>query len=204
MPTPGTRVSAPEASSPTGGAAGVAIGVCRLDLTELAVLRGHAADLPAVARSGGVALPPTGRVAVSASALVLSVRPERWLLLTSPAAAGAGAAAWSERCAGLAAVIDHSSGLAALHLAGPSAREALARGCRLDLAMDAFPPGHAAATSMAQVATILAALPSGLLILTPASTARHLHEWLMGAARPFGLAPLAEITVSTFFGHNDP
>jgi sirohydrochlorin ferrochelatase len=36
---------------------------------------------------------------------------------------------------------------------------------------------------------ILVALGSGLLLLTPASTARHFHEWLLAAARPLGFEP---------------
>jgi hypothetical protein len=40
----------------------------------------------------------------------------------------------------------------------------------------------------------------GMLILTPASTARHFREWLEGAARPFGLAPGAEVSVTALSG----
>jgi sarcosine oxidase subunit gamma len=93
---------------------------------------------------------------------------------------------WQTRCAGRGAAVDLSSALAAFHLAGPAAREVLARGCRLDLDREAFPSGHAAATMMAQVSTVLAALPSGLLLLTPSSTARHFRDWLASSAKPFG------------------
>jgi sarcosine oxidase subunit gamma len=126
----------------------------------------------------------------------LSVRPQRWLLLGAPAAPGANAALWQGVCAGVGAAIDLSSALTALYLAGPAARELLARSCRLDLDPDAFPPGSAAATIMIQVSTILAALPSGLLLLTPATTARHVREWLLATAKPFGVMPSSEMTLS--------
>jgi hypothetical protein len=36
------------------------------------------------------------------------------------------------------------------------------------------------------VPVVLAALPRGMLLLTPSSTAQHFAEWLETAARPFG------------------
>jgi sarcosine oxidase subunit gamma len=97
-----------------------------------------------------------------------------------------------------------SSGLAAMHLAGPQVRDVLARACRLDLDPQVFPPGSAAATVMAQVAVILAVLPSGLLLLTPTSTARHLREWLASTAKPFGLVSGADVTVAVLSGDESP
>ena len=182
-------------------AAGVTIESIRVGATELAALRGRTRALEAIAASRGVAMAPIGRVVAGTNALVLSVRPERWLLVTASAAAGANLTQWQDLCAGIAAAVDQSGGLAAFYLSGANVGDVLARGCRLDLSADAFPPGHAAATSMAQVSTILAAMPAGILILTPASTARHLHEWLLAAARPFGLGAPNDPSVSTLFGH---
>ena len=196
-------MSAPDLPSAENSAAGIGVEICRSEVTELAALRDRTPALLALVASCGLVLPPIGRAVASATALVLGVRPDRWLLLTDPAAGGASAAGWQELCAGTAAVIDQSAGLAAFLLTGPAVRDVLARGCRLDLAAGSFGPGHAAATSMAQVATILVALPAGILVLTPASTARHLHEWLVSTARPFGLTPRAEASVSTLFGHQD-
>ena len=103
------------------------------------------------------------------------VRPERWLMLLAPAAPGT-----SARAAGRGvrwhsgAVVELSSGLDAFYLAGARARELLRRGCRLDLAPGVFAAGCAAATYMAQVAVTRRGVPRGLLLLTPASTARSL------------------------------
>src|SRR5204863_169827 len=66
----------------------------------------------------------------------------------------------------------------------------------LDLDRELVRPGRAAATLMAQVAVILARLPAGLVLLAPASTARHVREWLIATGRPFGLTAGPDVTVA--------
>jgi sarcosine oxidase, subunit gamma len=180
-----TCVSAPK---------GLGIGRCAFDIVEIGAWRGRAHELSDVAGAQGVPLPEFGESAATPDHLVVCVRPERWLLLAQPAAPGAAAAHWQAACAGAGAAIDLSSGLAALHVQGPAACDLLARGCRLDLGPGMFPAGRAAATIVAQVSIILVALRSGMLLLTPGTTARHLHEWLESAARAFG--PLSHTTPS--------
>ena len=192
-------MSAPELR-PRPAAAGVVLAVCAADVLELAAFRGRAPELASRAREHGVTLPPHGQVGAVPGGLALRVRPERWLLLVPAAEAGASARKWQDICGSAAAAIELSSGLAVLHLAGGAVREVMKRGCRLDLAAAAFPAGAAAASAMAQVAVTLAALPSGLLLLTPATTARHLCEWLAAAARPFGFERGAEVTVVALYG----
>ncbi len=148
----------------------------------------------------GAALPPFGRVTIAAGHISLCVRPGRWLLLSAPAAPGAAALTWQGLCRDVAAVVELSSGLSALLVAGTAARTVLTRGCRLDLDPQVFRAGHAAATIMAQVSVALTALPAGVLLLTPASTARHLREWLVAAAAPFVLAPYGEMSFSELCG----
>jgi sarcosine oxidase subunit gamma len=190
-------VSAPEPRSTPDDAAGIQLETCETDIVEIAALRGRADELQTIARGRGLPLPALGRAAVAADQLALCVRPERWLVLSPPAAPGVSAGLWQSACAGVGAAIDLSGGLTALQLTGPAARDVLARGCRLDLDAGAFPVNVAAATIMAQVSVILAALPSGLLMLTPASTAQHLREWLASTAKPFGLMPRSDVAVAT-------
>ncbi len=175
--------------------AGLRLTPCAMDVVELVTLRERGTDLQRLGARHGWPLPGCGQVSTTRSGRVLSVRPGRWLLLTRPEAPAAAAERWQSVCAGCAVAIDLSAAFGALHLAGNAVREVLSRGCRLNLAADAFAPGSAAATVIAQVAVILAALPDGLLLLTPATTARHFREWLGGAARPFGIAELAGVTV---------
>jgi len=195
-----TGVSAPEPHPAGGVSLGVRIAECTADIIELAALRRQADALRAVAAARSVPLPASGRLGPGADGLILEVRPERWLLVCAPAAPGAAAQSWQAACAGCAAVIELSAALTAYHVTGAAARETLIRGCRLDLDPRVFPAGSAAATLMAQVPVIIGALASGVLLLTPSSTARHFHEWLIHVAKPFGLAPLASVTVARLHG----
>ncbi len=181
-------------------APGIRLASCVADIVEIAALHAGAHDIESIAGARGLDLPAPGRVAVASDQLALCVRPARWLLLAPAASPGATAAIWQAACARVGAAVDLSSGLTAWHLSGPQVREVLSRGCRLDLDPDVFPAGSAAATIMAQVAVILAVLPSGLLLLTPATTARHLREWLASTAKPFGLVPRTDVTVAAVCG----
>jgi len=179
----------------------VTLAACAADVLELAALRGRASEFREIA-AGGVRLAALGRSEWTYPQLTLNVRPERWLLLGPPAALPL--ATWQARCAGPGAAVDLSSALAAFHLAGPAAREVLARGCRLDLDPRAFPSGYAAATIMAQVSTVFAALPSGLLLLTPSSTARHFRDWLAASAKPFGCVEGRDVSLEDLCGDERP
>jgi sarcosine oxidase subunit gamma len=183
-----TAVSGPESA--------ITLASCPADIVELAAFRQRASDLARLAAGRGIALAEPGGTAAHAGRLTLSVRPDRWLLLATPAAPDESAALCQDVCKGSGAVVDLSSALVAFLLAGPAVPEMLARACRLDLAARAFPTGRAAATIMVQVPAILAQLTAGMLLLTPATTARHLRDWLVDASQPFGLALAPDATVS--------
>ena len=53
---------------------------------------------------------------------------------------------------------------------------------------------------MGELSRILAVLAEGMLLLTPATTARHFREWLSLSARPFGLMPQPDATVALLSG----
>ncbi|HXW73392.1 MAG TPA: sarcosine oxidase subunit gamma family protein [Steroidobacteraceae bacterium] len=189
-------MSAPEAT-PSGRASAVTLRARPADVVELAAVRDRAQVLKALARRRGIQLPDPGHVVATGSTLALCVRPERWLVMTPPESTGAAAALWQAACAGCGIGVDLSSALMSLEVAGPEMRALLARGCRLDLDPEVFPVGRAAATIMAQVPVILAAIEAGvLLLLTPTSTGRHFREWLTHAGRPFGLAPDGDASVA--------
>jgi len=196
-------VSAPDPRAGPGQAAGLRVGGCLADIVELAALRASASGFETVAGERGLRLARLGRAARSGDQLTLCVRPQRQLLLAPAANPGVTAAAWQAAVAGVGTAVDLSSGLAALHLAGPAAREVLVRSCRLDLDPRAFPVGAAAATVIAQVPATLAALSSGLLLLTPASTAAHVRDWLAASAKPFGFMPRLDVTVAALLS-GDP
>lgn len=193
-----------QAAASSERVAGIACAAVGADIIELAALSERFQVLKALAARRGLSLPACGRSLAVRDTLVLCVRPERWLLLTPPAAPAAALANWREATAGCAIVVELSSALKALRLSGPQVTEALARGCRLDLHPGVFPAGSAAATQMAQVPVILAALSRGWLLLTPSTTARHFGEWLAASAAPFGFATAANVTVATLFGERSP
>lgn len=187
-----TPVSGPESA--------ITLASCPADIVELAAFRERASDLARLAAGRGIALAGPGAATAHSGRLTLSVRPGRWLLVMPPEAPGVSAALCRELCEGSAAAVDLSSALAAFLLAGPAVSEMLARACRLDLETRAFPAGRAAATIMVQAPAILVQLTAGTLLLTPTTTARHLHEWLVETSRPFGLALARDATVSALCG----
>jgi len=192
-------VSAPDSALGRELSAGVVLRACAADVIEIAALRGDGAAPARFAHALVPPLPACGRLALRAGGLALAVRPGRWLLLSAPADSGTAAASWQTAVAESAAVIDLSSALTTLHLAGAAMREMLARGCRLDLDPEVFTPGTAAATVVAQVSVTLAALPAGMLLLTPSSTAQYFEEWLASIGKPFGLVRQAGVTVASLW-----
>jgi sarcosine oxidase subunit gamma len=180
-------VSAPEPQ--------VTLAACPLDIIELAARRAAGGALGAAVARRGLALAPLGQRRSFAAGLTLCIRPGRWLVLSRPAAPGAAALLWQQECAASGTAVDLSSALKGFYLRGEAARELLVRGCRVNLAPDAFAADGAAATLIAQVSVIVTALPQGLLLLTPATTAGHLHEWLAASGRPFALGMRGNVTV---------
>jgi heterotetrameric sarcosine oxidase gamma subunit len=193
-------VSAPDTGSAAGAPTGLSCASLPADVIELAALRDRIHVLRTLGGRRGLGFPQFGRIASARDTVVLCTRPERWLLLTAPAAPGAALSLWRGACAGCAAAVELSSALTVLYLTGPAVREVLARGCRLDLHADAFTAGSAASTHVAQVPVTLAALAGGWLVLTPSTTARHFREWLSATAGPFGFASRSGVTVATLSG----
>lgn len=169
---------------------------CTAAITEIGARRDHAADLAAHLRGRGMELPPVGCIAIEGERLLLGIRPERWLLIASPAAVDAMNTEWHRAGAVLGGVVDLSAAYAVFLLRGSRIPEVLARGCRLDLEPQSFPTGHAAATIIAQTPVCMASLPAGMLLLAPASLGRHFNEWLNAAASTVAPMPQSLISVA--------
>jgi sarcosine oxidase subunit gamma len=80
-----------------------------------------------------------------------------------------------------------------LTLAGPRARELLAKGVSLDLHSRLFGPGQCAQTGLAGASIILRQTDErpSFEILVLNSFAEHLWQWLEGAAREYKVAVVA-------------
>lgn len=193
-------MSVPDADGTVALEEGIELIEYRSDVIEITARPGRNRELEGVAAARGLTLPGFSRVVSTARWLTMSVRPERWLVLQASTPGGARAAQWQSACTGIATVVDLSSALALLHLSGPMARELLARSCRVDLHESGLPTGRAIATIMAQTAVVIAAIPAGLLVLTPSTTARHFREWLLESARACALVPQSAGAMIEMFG----
>jgi sarcosine oxidase subunit gamma len=120
--------------------------------------------------------------------------PDAWLLTCPP---GDFAALTGSLRAALAdvhaAITDVSDGRVALRLAGPNARDVLAKGCPLDLHPRAFATGSCAQSLLAK-ASVLIHLPNDDAQRGPTfdlyvarSFAHYLFAWLEDAGREYGV-----------------
>jgi sarcosine oxidase subunit gamma len=136
--------------------------------------------------SHGVTPPARPAVASGRNCTVVWEGPARWLALSRDRT-------WPAKLAkelgGIAAVSDQSGGRALLHLRGVRMRDALAKGCPIDLHPRAFAPGNAAVTIIAQIGIHLWRLPSddGLHLAVFRSMAGSFWSWLHASAAELGL-----------------
>lgn len=154
----------------------------------LALIALHGEDTAA----GTLALPRAGRFAPAGEAMLAWVAPRQYLRIACGADADAGAAAFPESRAGMrASVIDLTGSRLILRIAGPRARDGLAKLVPIDLHPAAFGPGHAASTVAAAHIPVLLlqteAAPAYLLI-GPRSYGRALWSAAGAALTEHGYA----------------
>jgi sarcosine oxidase, subunit gamma len=167
-------------------------------------LRGDAHDRAFVAGVGRVLdlLLPIEPCTAAAKGQIgaLWLGPDEWLL-TCPAGEVSGLVV-SLRTAlqGVhAAITDLTDGRVAFRVAGPSARDVLAKGTPLDLHPRAFPPGRCAGTLLAKASVLIHLLDddpergSSFDVYVARSFAHYLWMWLEDAGREYGalIAPVA-------------
>jgi len=91
--------------------------------------------------------------------------------------------------------VDLSEGRTVMRLAGPRARDVLAKGCGLNLHPSVFAAGRCTQTSVTHIGCVLHHVDATTWdFYVPRSYARHFWEWLTDAASEFGsevLEPLA-------------
>lgn len=88
----------------------------------------------------------------------------------------------------MASVVDQTFGKTVLRLSGGSAREMLAKGCRIDLHPRAFAPGRAVVTPIAQISCAVVqvdAAPTFDLVV-PSTLAGAFVDWVLASAAEFG------------------
>lgn len=181
------------------GSPGAGIGVTIRERRDLAIAHvaarngQQAALAEGFAAQWGIALPGELCWAASDGLAALWIGPGQWLV-TDETAAGRDSAGYdlaarlASGLTGLASVCDHSGLYTVLRVAGPRARDALAKGVQLDLHPRAFGPGRTAATVVHHIGVQIWQLddaPSFDIALSRAF-AGSFWEWLAASAREFG------------------
>jgi heterotetrameric sarcosine oxidase gamma subunit len=184
------------------GAAGVVIAPRGgLGIASLIVGAHARDDLTQVVKSMFSLELPSARTAVrSTTHALVSTGPDRWLLL---AERHQDFRATLQLLSGVASVTDQSEGRAVLRVSGPRVRDALAKGCMIDVHSSVFPASAAAATSIAHIdvhlwrADHLDDANAAFDIALPRSMAGSFWSWLSSAAAEFGyVIDLADISHS--------
>lgn len=158
------------------------------------LIDGGAALAAAVRERLGIALPDTPMAIRSGKSTLVWAGPDQWLLVCDDRAGFADTLA---ALSGLSAVSDQSDGRAALRLSGPKIREALAKGCMVDLHPAAFPIGATALTSIAHMGVHLWRTddgPDGAVfeIMIARSMAGSFWSWFSASAAEFGCRVLTK------------
>ena len=125
------------------GTSAVTLSEIACDMVEVSARRGQAVAVQA------------SLAALSPSVDLLPTAPGTWLVRAPRAADGVLARRIQQSLGSTAAVIDQSSATVTFRVQGHSARMALAKICRLDLAATVFLPGTAARTILAQVPAVV-------------------------------------------------
>jgi sarcosine oxidase subunit gamma len=156
-------------------------------------LRGRASDTAFLAAAGSVLearLPVSPNTVQTGNDLtILWLGPDEWLIVTPPGAEGLIIARLREALGSIhAAVTDVSGNRARLRLAGPNARDVLAKGCSLDLHPRHFGPGQCAQTLIVRAGAILHQIDDrpAYDLYVSRSFAEYLWMWLADAITEYG------------------
>ena len=180
------RIYAFEPLASSGGAQPLATpGVTLKPLRPRAMLnvRGDPREASAAARDRfGMALPVEPNTAAGAAdTRALWLGPDEWLIVSA-----AGALATPAGANGVT-FVDVSHGRAVVRLSGPYVRDALAKGCGLDLHPAVFTPDRCAQTALGRVSVILDHVQPGVFDLyCSRSYAGSVWHWLTAACAEYG------------------
>lgn len=160
------------------------------DIVQLAARRGREGELAAALGAAfGLVLPGPGRSATAETRTAIWLQPGIWAIAAPRGAEGALARDLADIAAASAAVIDQSHGRCTIRIEGARVRDALAKGCRLDLHPKVFSVGATATTQIAHVGCLLHHATQDTFELTMMATfAQPFWEWLTGATAEFGYA----------------
>ena len=148
----------------------------------------------AVKASYGVDLPDDSTVVPGPEVSFVGYGPGQWLAVSETLRNDSLAKELGQSLKGLASISDQSGGRTVLRLAGPRAREVLAKGLPIDLHPRAFVPGNATTSTISLMGVQLwqvDATPTYDIALFRSLSASF-WRWLTGSAAEFGY----EVTTS--------
>lgn len=167
-----------------------------LGIAAVMARRGKAEALRAAAEAAyGIAPPDAPRHVAGSEIAFIGTGPEQWLAVSSALGDGRLAVDLAARLTGLASISDQGDGRAVIRIAGPKARETLAKGLPIDLHAAVFTPGSAATSVISLMGVTLwqvDATPTYDLMVFR-SLAGSFWAWLTHSAGEFGydIAPAA-------------
>ena len=132
---------------------------------------------------------PTGPKRMSKDGLsLIGTAPGQWPAVADGEAGRKTFDELANALSGLATTADISDGKAVLRVSGPCIRDALAKGCSLDLHPRAFKPGDAATTAVALIDCQIWQLDEAPTyeLAVPSSFAESFWHWLTMSAAEFG------------------
>jgi sarcosine oxidase subunit gamma len=193
-------VSAPEPLHPlagfarpgshgTAGPRALRIELPAREIVQVTARRGREAELAQALRAAlGVELPAAGFARGAGEITAIWIQPGGWYLCAPRAGEATLAARIATSCAGLAAVDDQSHGRTTLRVSGPTAREILSRGVRVDLHPRAFGPGRATTTMAGHITCLVHQTDDSAYELTVYSTlVATFFDWLVETAAEDGV-----------------
>ena len=160
-----------------------------LTISQISAYRDKMSDVAnAVLATSGLELPQRpGRVVANRGALI-GMAPGQWLAVAEGDKGRALLSRLNEAASAQASIVDQSDAKAVVRLAGPRARDVLAKGCALDLDERAFKPQDAATTQIALIPCQLWQLDEAPTyeLAVPLSYARSFWSWLTASAAEYG------------------
>ncbi|MEL7048802.1 MAG: sarcosine oxidase subunit gamma family protein [Pseudomonadota bacterium] len=136
-----------------------------------------------------------GGVSKGAGQLVVGAGPGQWFWLCGELQKAQHLAEILESDATLT---DHTSAKVVLRVSGPNVRDALAKGCQVDLDPSAFRQGHATTTQIDQVVCQIwrADEAQSYDVMVARSLARSFWSWLAQSSSEFGYDVLPPVTIT--------
>lgn len=166
-----------------------------LALATIIARRGQRSALAArVDALFGLALPAGPKRVAAGPVALIGMGPDQWLAVEDasrdPQTFAADLAA---ALAGIASVSDQSDARATIRIAGPHARDVLAKGWPIDLHPRAFRPGDAALSSIALIGAHLWQIDEAPTydIAVFRSMAASFVDWLLTSAAQYGVAAMS-------------